>query len=198
LFRWVLGIFLVKRLEHGSDHPLPHLAPRLKNGLTYYFFYTPQSSWPVLGWPLHFTSTFVTICRAVSLVIEYVKCLALSARNSYLIIQRLFFLQRVHTKDGGILVLKAWKQSSINLNSLSPAGHNWEASFYYNKALWMKPTHTESLLGVAKILRAKGQYTRIHHIMHRLVIHKYTACSVSDSLYIACIQRTSIHDENQK
>ena len=76
--------------------------------------------------------------------------------------------------------MKAWTQNSLKLNSLSLTGHNWEASFYYNKALRMKPTHTESLLGAAKVLRAKGQYTRIHHIMHRLVIHAYIACPMSD------------------
>ena len=30
------------------------------------------------------------------------------------------------------------------------------------------------------------------------LIHTYTACPMSDSLYIACIQRTSLQNENKK
>jgi hypothetical protein len=123
-------------------------------------------------------------------IVEHVAYLLLRFSNSKLIIQRIFFFQKVHSKVGGILVLQAWKQSSLNLNSLSLTGHNWEASFYYNKALRIKPTHTESLLGAARVLRAKGQYTRIHHIMHRLVIH--IACPMCDSPIHTHIRRVPL------
>jgi hypothetical protein len=65
---------------------------------------------------------------------------------------------------------KGRNQFSLNLsnNNLYLAGYNLEAFFYYNKALRINPTHTESLLGAAKLLRAKGQYARIHQFNYRL------------------------------
>ncbi|XP_069696978.1 protein O-mannosyl-transferase TMTC1-like [Periplaneta americana] len=51
---------------------------------------------------------------------------------------------------------------------LHQQGHYWEALYYYQKALKVIPTHTESLLGTAKVLRAKGQYPRIHQLISRV------------------------------
>ena len=78
-------------------------------------------------------------------------------------------------------------ERTLNLYRFCLTGRNWEAIFYYNKALRIKPTHMESLLGAARVFRAKGQYTRVHHIMHRLIMHTYTVCLMSYILYIAYV-----------
>jgi hypothetical protein len=65
------------------------------------------------------------------------------------------------------LILASFHGPSVIIN-VCITGRKWEAFFYYNKALRIPPTHTESLLGAAKVLRANGQYTRIHQLMSRL------------------------------
>jgi hypothetical protein len=46
-------------------------------------------------------------------------------------------------------------------------GRYWEALNYYQKALSFSAVHHPSLLGAARILRAKGQWPRIHQLMKR-------------------------------
>jgi hypothetical protein len=46
-------------------------------------------------------------------------------------------------------------------------GRYWEALSYYQKALAFSAVHRASLLGAARILRAKGQWPRIHQLMIR-------------------------------
>jgi hypothetical protein len=74
----------------------------------------------------------------------------------------------------------------LSNNKLYLAGYNLEAFFYYNKALRINPTHTEFLLGAAKLLRAKGQYARLHQFKYRLdtfVVQCDIEYSLSSLLY---------------
>jgi hypothetical protein len=50
---------------------------------------------------------------------------------------------------------------------VSLPGRYWEALNYYQKALTFSAVHRPSLLGAARILRAKGQWPRIHQLMIR-------------------------------
>jgi hypothetical protein len=47
------------------------------------------------------------------------------------------------------------------------SGRYWEALTYYQKALTFSVLHRPSLLGAARILRAKGQWPRVHQLMIR-------------------------------
>ena len=47
------------------------------------------------------------------------------------------------------------------------AGRQWEALGMYQKALAIAPTDRAPLLGAARILRAKGQWPRIHQLVTR-------------------------------
>ncbi|XP_069696734.1 protein O-mannosyl-transferase TMTC1-like [Periplaneta americana] len=53
---------------------------------------------------------------------------------------------------------------------LHQQGRYWEALSYYEKALAVSATHRPSLLGAARILRAKGQWPRVHQLMIRFHI----------------------------
>ncbi|XP_033611533.1 protein O-mannosyl-transferase TMTC1 isoform X2 [Cryptotermes secundus] len=72
---------------------------------------------------------------------------------------------------------------------LHEQGYNLEAFFYYNKALRINPTHTEALLGAAKLLRAKGQYARIHQFKYRV----HSSRNRNTNLPVGVI---TIHTEN--
>ena len=56
--QWVLGLSGVKRPRHGIDHP-PHSSVEVKERVGLYLYSSSGPLWPVLGWTLPFTFTWV-------------------------------------------------------------------------------------------------------------------------------------------
>jgi len=92
--------------------PTATSSAKVKEMLEFYFYYTPRSSWPVLGWTSHFTSTFISIYRAVSLAIEYVKLFTYRFWVKQLkhIIPVLFHVVNITLRDFHVTTLAVEKQ----------------------------------------------------------------------------------------
>jgi len=56
---------------------------------------------------------------------------------------------------------------NVRINCFYLLGRYWEALHYYQKALVFSSVHRPSLMGAARILRAKGQWPRVHQLMIR-------------------------------
>ncbi|XP_068082908.1 protein O-mannosyl-transferase TMTC1 [Anabrus simplex] len=95
---------------------------------------------------------------------------------AYLLLTKLYSGRGLQAEVGRLLrhVTRLQPTSADHLAEyadwLHNSGRSWEALVYYQRALSVSATHKQSLLGAAKILRAKGQWARIHQLMIRSLV----------------------------
>ncbi|XP_068082907.1 protein O-mannosyl-transferase TMTC1 [Anabrus simplex] len=92
---------------------------------------------------------------------------------AYLLLTKLYSGRGLQAEVGRLLrhVTRLQPTSADHLAEyaawLHDTGRSWEALHYYRKALQLTATHRISLLGALRVLRAKGQYPRVHQLMIR-------------------------------